>query len=226
MDNSIKNNKIVKYSMICFVTLMIIITFVALLLSNSSKKKSMASNIEYITEEINTDVMEISKVSPETVTSSNPYDYIENSEGYDKLVDLGIEAIPYITEYVNDADACLTSYILAIAMEDITDCSIYEAEGVDWCTSKEFADAWNNFRNTSKYKVNKILNSNKAIDEKIDELKPYGVFAVPAINNMENKNITRGISENNNSDMMKLVKYGDSFKLDSNEIEFLDNYLK
>lgn len=71
MDNSIKNNKIVKYSIICFVTLMIIITLVALLLSNSPKKKSMASNIEYIT-------------------------------------------------------------------EDITDCSIYEAEGVDWCTSKEF----------------------------------------------------------------------------------------
>lgn len=76
MDNSIKNNKIVKYSIICFVTLMIIITLVALLMSNSSKKKSMASNIEYITEEINTDVMEISKVSPEVVTSSNPYDYL------------------------------------------------------------------------------------------------------------------------------------------------------
>ena len=75
----------------------------------------------------------------------------------------------------------------------------------------------------------KNLSSNPKIYpkiEKIDELKPYGVFAVPAINNMENKNITRGISENNNSDMMKLVKYEDSFKLDSNEIEFLDNYLK
>lgn len=226
MDNSIKNNKIVKYSIICFVTLMIIITVVALLLSNSSKKKSMAANIENITEEINTDVMEISRISPELATSSNPYDYIENSKGYDKLVDLGIEAIPYIADYVNESDAGLTSYILAIAMEDITDCSIYEAEGVDWCTSKEFADAWNNFRNTSKDEVNKILKSNKTIDEKIDELKPYGVFAVPAINNMGNKKVTRSNTGSDSSDMMKLVQYGDSFNLDSNEIEFLDNYLK
>ena len=89
MDNSIKNNKIVKYSIICFVTLMIIITVVALLLSNSSKKKSMAANIENITEEINNDVMEISRISPELATSSNPYDYIENSKGYDKLVQYG-----------------------------------------------------------------------------------------------------------------------------------------
>lgn len=107
MDNSIKNNKIVKYSMICFVTLMIIITFVALLLSNSSKKKSMAYNIEDITEEINTDVIEISKVSPEVVTSSNPYDYIENSKGYDKLVQYGdsfkldSNEIEFLDNYLN-----------------------------------------------------------------------------------------------------------------------------
>lgn len=28
--------------------------------------------------------------------SSKPYDYIKNNKAYDKLVDLGVEAIPYI----------------------------------------------------------------------------------------------------------------------------------
>ena len=59
-------------------------------------------------------ILEMSKVSSEIAMSSNPYDYIKNSHGYDKLVELGVKAIPYIAEYLNESDAGLTSYILAI----------------------------------------------------------------------------------------------------------------
>lgn len=225
MDNSIKNNKIVKYSLVCFIILMVIVTVVAALFVNSTKKKSMAASIENITEEINSDILEMSKVSSEIAMSSNPYDYIKNSHGYDKLVELGVKAIPYIAEYLNESDAGLTSYILAIAIEDIADCSVYEAKGVDWCTSKEFVDAWNEFRTTSSDDISKIIKSDKATDEKVEELKPYGVFVVPVIDKIEDERVTRGNMDNNTSDISKLVEYRDSFKLNNQEVEFLRNYL-
>ena len=65
----------------------------------------------------------------------------------------------------------------------------------------------------------------KIPDEKVEELKPYGVFVVPVIDKIEDERVTRGNMDNNTSDMSKLVEYRDSFKLNNQEVEFLCNYL-
>lgn len=225
MDNSIKSNRVVKISVICLIVAMVFVTIFAIIFFNGKKTKSMAANVEDLYNEINSDIEEMATVSPEVAMSSNPFKYIENSEGYDKLVNLGVEALPALDEFVNEADGGLSSYILAIAMEDIANCSVYEATGIDWSTSTEFASAWVNFKNNATEKVEDIIRSDESTKNKLEQIKAYGVFAVPAIDKVEDSMTKRSFSSVDNDTMKKLSKYRDSFNLSTDEIDTISEYI-
>ena len=131
---------------------LVVVTLVCYL-SVSKQHKSMAQEVNGICEEISEDVASMSEVSPTVAMSSNPYDYIENCEAYDRLVDLGEKAIPEIGKLiVNKADG-LNGYILAAAIEDIAGCDVYKETGIDWCNGLEFVDAWNKMVKKSSQSV-------------------------------------------------------------------------
>lgn len=221
------NKKVVKFSIICSIVAVVIITIASVLIfHNKEKNKSMAANIADICNEISDDINEMSRVSPEIAMSSNPFDYIENSEGYDKLVDLGVEAIPTLDECIKDGDGGLISYMLAVAMEEIAKCSVYEVTGIDWSTSKEFESAWTKFKNESYENIEDIIKSDIDIDKKIEQLKPYGVLAIPIIDSVEENMNTRKFSNINIEDMKVIVNYSDEYGLTTDEVELLSNFMK
>ena len=226
MSTNIKKTNIIKYFTISFCVIMCLLATVAIINPLSSQKKSIASSVDIIYNKINSDLIEMSEVSPELAMSSNPYDYIKASKGYNHLIELGVEAIPYISNYITNSESGLSSYILAIAIEDIASCNVYEATGIDWATSKEFANAWDNFKSNATDNVNKIIKRNKDAEDIIEEIKPYGVLAIHAINNLEKSSNTRNLSFTNKECITKLSEYKDTFNLTSSEEKVLSNYIK
>lgn len=120
----------------------LVVFLCSLILIGLNKKMSKAAEVEELYSEINAYVLEMSNSLSSDFSSSNPYDYIEGCSSYDKLVSLGEEALPTIYNIVKNSDESLTSYILACAMEDISQCNLYETTGIDWSTSEEFIKAW------------------------------------------------------------------------------------
>ena len=147
MDKSVVNKKVVKHFSICLIVVLFLTATIVVSMTVLKEEKSLAAGVENICDEINSDILEMSKVSPELAMSSNPFDYIEKSKGYEKLVDLGKESIPYILSYMENSDEGLCSYMLAVAMEDISGLDVYEDTGIDWSTSEEFIKAWRKTEN-------------------------------------------------------------------------------
>ena len=225
MDCSKK--KVVKLSIVCSIVTVVIITIASVIsFHNREKNKSMAANVADICNEINDDINAMSSISPEIAMSSNPFDYIENSDGYDKLVNLGVEAIPTLEECIRDGDGGLISYMLAVAMEEIAKCSVYEVTGIDWSTSKEFESALIKLKNESYENIEDIIKSDIDIDKKIEQLKPYGVFVIPVIDSVEQNMNTRKFSNINIEDMKAIANYKEEYGLTTDEVELLTNYMQ
>lgn len=75
-------------------------------------------------------------------TSSNPYDYTDN-EYYDNIVNIGDEAVPILeTMYKEKEVTGLSAYVSALAIQDITDCNLYEEYNLEWTTADEFYVLW------------------------------------------------------------------------------------
>ena len=103
----------------------------------------MAQEVNNVCNELVDDIDSIREISPELAMSSNPYDYIKNNENYDKLVALGKDAIPELGKRIVNGSNGLYEYMLAAAIEDISDRNVYNETGIDWATANEFVTAWN-----------------------------------------------------------------------------------
>lgn len=115
--------------------------------ANDEKKEyDIASICDEISEEV------------EENMSSNPYDYIRVSCKYRKLLSLGKDALPKMEQYIED-NGGLEGYIVALAMEDIENCTMYEETNIDWANSQEFLRAWRVYKRKNNYNFN-ITRSN------------------------------------------------------------------
>ncbi|MDO3412219.1 hypothetical protein QWJ34_20820 [Saccharibacillus sp. CPCC 101409] len=120
--------------------------------------------------------------NPILSAGSNPYDFIENSREYKRIVKLGPGAIPVLDKKIEQsADSGLTVYAFAAAIEEISQVDLKEKESTAWATGKEFARKWEFQLSTLPEKVEEISGSSRTVEEKNAALEKLGVPAVPFI---------------------------------------------
>lgn len=108
--------------------------------TNSNKVDYDYTNNEQIEKEILTNLSEIRNVSDST--SSNPYHYI-NNDYYNNIIELGEDAVSVLESMYNDGKLTgLDAYLSALAIEDISNCKLYEEYKLEWSTAEEFYTLW------------------------------------------------------------------------------------
>lgn len=110
-------------------------------LCGCSDKKSCV-NDEQLKNEIMANLNKINEVT--NMTSSNPFDYT-NNEYYNNIVKLGKDAVSVLENmYKNNELSGLNAYLSALAIQDISNCNLYEKYNIDWTTADEFYALWEN----------------------------------------------------------------------------------
>lgn len=109
--------------------------------------------------------------------SSNPYDYTDN-EYYRNIVSLGFEAVPILMDKSEKKQIVgVNSYVAAIAVQEITNCNLYEITGVDWETAEHFLKLWNETMQQLPKQLKTIAeNTEMTTADKKAEFKKYGIF--------------------------------------------------
>lgn len=107
---------------------------------NYQKNQMNKSYKDQVEKEIKENFSKISDVSD--LTSSNPYDYTKN-EYYEKIVNLGKDAVLILEEMYNNGELDgLYSYLSALAIQDITDCNLSNKYNLEWETAEDFYKLW------------------------------------------------------------------------------------
>ena len=108
--------------------------------ANNKENNNNEVNIEEV---ITENLKQIGEVSDKT--SSNPYDYTKN-EYYENIIKLGIKAVPVLEEMYKDNQLSgVYAYISALAIEELTNCNLYEEYDLDWSTADEFYTLWKDY---------------------------------------------------------------------------------
>lgn len=112
-----------------------------------------------------------------TLISSNPYDYTDN-EYYRNIVSLGFEAVPILMDKSEKKQITgVDSYVAAIAVQEITNCDLYEITGVDWETAEQFLELWNETMQHLPKQLKTIAeNTEMTTADKRSEFQKYGIF--------------------------------------------------
>lgn len=108
--------------------------------TNNQKVDFNYTNEEQIEKEIMVNLTKISEVTD--LKSSNPFDYTKN-EYYKNIVNLGNDAVPVLENMYNKGELSgVNAYLSALAIQDITQCNLYEKYNLDWATAEEFYTLW------------------------------------------------------------------------------------
>ena len=146
--------------------------------ANASVEKQINQNLNSLAEQLQTEVTN----KTELAMSSNPYDYIKNSEEYANIVNLGTDAVPILEKKIDESEGSgLFDYIFSVAIEEITKVNLKEEESTAWDTGDKFSEKWKAKLKTLPEEVEKIANSELTEEEKITSLKKLGLPAVPFI---------------------------------------------
>ena len=95
----------------------LIIGGVAMDKKEASAAEQVQMNMEKIDQSIQREIREHTDLS----FSSNPYDYIQDSEYYDNVIELGVAALPELENMLKTSENNgLNEYIVAIAIEEIS----------------------------------------------------------------------------------------------------------
>ena len=157
--------------------------------SNFSSNSVYASTLNSINDNMNRLMSEIEKemrADPKIAMLGSPIDFIRNSSSYKNIINLGLNAVkPLYDKLYESHDAGLYEYILALAIEEITQEEFIYNANYGWKNSLEF-------RLCYETKVEKIINNeNLSNEEKIAKFKEQGIFAVPFLideyNNINSK---------------------------------------
>lgn len=118
----------------------IIISLICIFCLCGCSDKKRYVNDEQLKNEIMANLNKINEVT--NMTSSNPYDYT-NNEYYNNIVKIGKDAVPVLENmYKNNELSGLNAYLSALAIQDITNCNLYEKYNIDWTTADEFYALW------------------------------------------------------------------------------------
>lgn len=136
------------------------------------------SNVNAMMSEINTMIDN----KDTAMESSNPYDYIQN-DYFNNIVERGIGALPVLTsELDSSSENGLKEYILAIAIEEITETNMNEDTVNAWSNGKEWAEEWNRYLRNIPEKVEYVVNDTvNSFEEKKQELQSLGLMSLPYI---------------------------------------------
>ncbi len=108
--------------------------------TNNQKADFNYTKKEQIEKEITTNLERIAEVS--NLASSNPLDYTKN-EYYKNIVNLGNDAVPVLESmYKEEKLSGVNAYLSALAIQDITDCHLYEKYNLEWEKADEFYSLW------------------------------------------------------------------------------------
>jgi|GEM_PF-2202826 len=113
--------------------------------------------------------------------SSNPYDYIENSDEYKKLIAIGTDAISVIEECLDSKENYngIEQYILAIALQDISKVELKNYEEYAWADVNAFLMSWEKAKDDVVIKVPQILSdASLSSEEKWVEIAKFGTLAI------------------------------------------------
>lgn len=170
------NNKAFKFLAV-FAALTIVISVVSINNIMASTSYQIDSNMNVIMDK----VAEMSaKQSPEMM-SSNPYDYIKDNSNYEKIVALGLDALPIIKDKLDKTNENgLREYILAIAAEEIAKVDL-KNNTYNWINGKEWLNEWNKLLRFIPENVDIITSGTLDNNAKNAALSKLGVAAVPYI---------------------------------------------
>lgn len=133
--------------------------------------------------------------------SSNPYDYVSNNSEYDKLVEMGPDAIEALEAGLRNSEkyASLDRYIIAIAMEDITKIDLKRVETYEWQDANTFLSSWSNLKDVVSTEVPQIVNDKSlSEDEKCKEIAKFGILAIEPLKEIQEQMATAKSTANIN----------------------------
>ncbi|WP_340023408.1 hypothetical protein MHI24_31045 [Paenibacillus sp. FSL K6-1096] len=146
--------------------------------ANASVEKKIDENLNVLATQLQAEIDN----KTELAMSSNPYDFIKNSEEYTNIVNIGPDAIPILEKKIDESEGSgLFDYIFAAAIEEISKVDLKEDQSTAWAYGDKFSEKWKIKLSTLPEQVKKIANSELSEDEKINSLTKLGLPAIPFI---------------------------------------------
>lgn len=158
-----------------------VVIYVAVVgVSSNSAYSQTSSFIQSKMTSLMTEIDESIQRNPQLGMSSNPYDYIKNSQAYADIVDTGIKAVKPLYDMLYESRGeGLNAYIYAVAIQEITDQDYVYNIDYGWSNAMEFIMCYEMKVNNSKTEFERIMNTKELTeDEKIGNITELGVFAV------------------------------------------------
>lgn len=119
--------------------------------------------------------------NPRMGLSSSPYTFIENNPYYDRIIAMGMEAIPAIESKIKSTNGTgFNEYLLAAAAEKISKANL-RPKGYGWGTASEWLEVWDKFLKDLPSTVSEIAAQDISKEEKNKKLLQLGLPAVPFI---------------------------------------------
>lgn len=194
--------------------------------TNEEREVSPAEKVNRIINGFNEEV----SLEGAKMYSSNPYDYKE-SKYYKQLVELGLEAVPLMSEKICSGEITgLNQYLVGLAIQDITETDIAEAVGEGWGSGEQLAIVWKKFIQTAPERIEEILEEEESVDFKIKKLECYGVFGTAAVKGL-NEDLSDGVlaqslnHDISSKDFEKLEQYADSKNVNVEQVNQCFNYM-
>ena len=212
-----KNKIIVAISTVVIVLCLIITTVYV----RSTPAYAFSTNMNKLAEGIQKELKSHSDLS----YSSNPYDYIDNNEYYENIINMKTDALPLLLEELdNSTESGLMEYIMSIAIEEISGVDIESLEG-EWSSGQEFLDKYQVFLRGVEDNVNVIMTSqNLNEDEKVEALSKMGIYALPYI--VENKQRDKVVVSEAKEEIQKEYKNNTvGTKISESEVEIIDEII-
>ena len=212
-----KNKIIVTISTVA-IALSLIITTVSV---RSTPAYAFTTNMNKLAEGIQKELKSHSDLS----YSSNPYDYIDNNEYYQNIINMKTDALPLLLEGLeNSTESGLMEYIMSIAIEEISGVDIESLEG-KWSDGQEFLDKYQIFLRGVEDNVNVIMTS-KILneDEKVEALSKMGIYALPYIR--EKKQRDEVVVSEAKEEIQKEYKNNtEGTQISESEVEIIDEII-
>ncbi|MCH5265506.1 MAG: hypothetical protein J1F02_06375 [Lachnospiraceae bacterium] len=149
--------------------------------------KSMEKQVKETVEDLNRK-LESGELKWDTMTlvrsDIEPY---KDSEYYRRLVGLGTEALPYLSEEIEKNELQgLMGYLMASAVEDILQCDLMAMTGKSFAHPEEFSQLWKSERNQVYADVRTLIHGNMETEKKERKLKNFGLLILPYLYNVTN----------------------------------------
>lgn len=224
MKNMIVSVRVIKVILLGAVSSFLIFMILFNQLNNKTVS-AIENEVQFNLEKMEHSIDQMMEVDPLLALSSNPYDYIKNNQYYDNIMNLNIEALPYLEkELKNSQENGLNEYIFVIAMQEISKVDIngiLEKEYA-WENAKEFESKWTHVKNTVNDDVLNIIKSDSlSLKQKENKLSCYGLLAVPAM--QKNLKNMRSMDVSVKQSIENMIQ---EFSISESDMNILIDYVK